>query len=157
MELVLKRIAKKKDYTIGRLYIRTENTEKTSLTPDPSPKGEGGQEEAICDTLEPKWRDYAHGANKVKGKSAIPEGRYPVVITYSQKFKLWLPLLVNVPMFEGIRIHAGNSVKDTQGCILVGENKVVGMVFNSRKCVDLVKKKIVEAKEKGEGVWIEIR
>ena len=145
MELVLKRIAKKKGYTIGRLSLRTENTEKTEST------------EYICDTLEPQWRDYAKGAYKVKGKSAIPEGRYAVVITYSPKFKDWLPLLVNVPKFEGIRIHAGNSVKDTQGCILVGENRVVGKVLNSRKCVDLVKEKIVEAKDKGEGVWIEIR
>ena len=145
MELVLKRIAKKKGYTIGRLSLRTENTEKTEST------------EYICDTLEPQWRDYAKGAYKVKGKSAIPEGRYAVVITYSPKFKDWLPLLVNVPKFEGIRIHAGNSVKDTQGCILVGENRVVGKVLNSRKCVDLAKEKIVEAKDKGEGVWIEIR
>ena len=151
MELVLKRIAKKKDYMIGRLYVAS-----------PSPSQGGGVEISsdgwtpLCDTLEPKWRDYAHGANKVKGKSAIPEGRYPVVITYSQKFKLWLPLLVNVPKFEGIRIHAGNSVKDTQGCILVGENRAVAIVLNSRKCVDLVKKKIVEAKDKGEGVWIVI-
>ena len=148
MELVLKRIAKKKGYTIGKLYIKEDVLDEYST---------GEKLTYLCDTLEPKWRDYAHGANKVKGKSAIPEGRYPVVITYSPKFKMWLPLLVNVPKFEGIRIHAGNSVKDTQGCILVGENKVVGMVFNSRKCVELVKRKIVEAKDKGEGVWIEIR
>jgi hypothetical protein len=148
MELVLKRIAKKKDYTIGHLYIKEDVLDEYST---------GEKLTYLCDTLEPKWRDYKHGANKVKGKSAIPEGRYPVVITYSPKFKMWLPLLVNVPMFEGIRIHAGNSVKDTQGCILVGENKLVAIVLNSRKYVELVKQKIVEAKDKGEGVWIEIR
>jgi hypothetical protein len=148
MELVLKRIAKKKDYTIGKLYIKEDVLDEYST---------GEKLTYLCDTLEPKWRDYAHGANKVKGKSAIPEGRYPVVITYSTKFKMWLPLLVNVPKFEGIRIHAGNSVKDTQGCILVGENRAVAVVLNSRKCVDLVKKKIVEAKDKGEAVWIDIR
>jgi hypothetical protein len=60
-------------------------------------------------------------------------------------------------MFSGIRIHAGNTVKDTQGCILVGENREVGKVLNSRKYVKIVKEKIVEAKDKGEGVWIEIR
>ena len=148
MEFVLKRIAKQKGYTIGKLYIKEDVLDEYST---------GEEMTYLCDTLEPKWRDYAHGANKVKGKSAIPEGRYPVVITYSPKFKMWLPLLVNVPKFEGIRIHAGNSVKDTQGCILVGENRAVAIVLNSRKCVDLVKQKIVEAKDKGEGVWIEIR
>jgi hypothetical protein len=148
MELVLKRIAKKKGYTIGKLYVKEDVLDEYST---------GEKLTYLCDTLEPKWRDYAHGANKVKGKSAIPEGRYPVVITYSTKFKMWLPLLVNVPKFEGIRIHAGNSVKDTQGCILVGENRAVAIVLNSRKCVDLVKKKIVEAKDKGEAVWIDIR
>jgi hypothetical protein len=86
----------------------------------------------FCDTLEPTWRDYEHGAYKIKGKSAIPEGRYAVVISYSPRFKEWLPILLGVPMFSGIRIHAGNTAKDTQGCILVGENKIVGMVINSR-------------------------
>ena len=148
MELVLKRIAKKDDYTIGRLYVRKTVLDEYSA---------GEELEYICDTLEPQWRDYAKGARKIKGKSAIPEGRYPIVITFSPTFKKWLPLLVNVPMFSGIRIHAGNTVKDTQGCILVGENREVGKVLNSRKHVKIVKEKIVEAKDKGEGVWIEIR
>lgn len=148
MELVLKRFAKKKGYTIGKLYV------KQSII-DEYLRGE--KLIYICDTLEPQWRDYAKGARKIKGKSAIPEGRYPVVITYSPTFKKWLPLLVNVPMFEGIRIHAGNTVEDTKGCILVGENLKKGMVLNSCKHVKIVKEKIVEAKNKGEGVWIEIR
>ena len=146
MELVLKRIAKKVDYTIGRLYIRKTVLDEYSA---------GEELEYVCDTLEPKWRDYANGANKIRGKSAIPEGRYPVVITYSSK--KWLPLLVNVPRFSGIRIHAGNTAKDTQGCILVGLNLKKGMVLNSRKYVEIIKSKIVEAKNKGEAVWIEIR
>lgn len=79
------------------------------------------------------------------------------MITYSPKFKDWLPLLLGVLNFSGIRIHAGNTVKDTQGCILVGENKEVGKVLYSQKHLNNVKSKIVEAKEKGEGVWIEIR
>lgn len=148
MELVLKRIAKKNDYTIGRLYIK-------KMVLDEYLAGE--ELEYVCDTLEPKWRDYAKGARKIKGKSAIPEGRYPVVITYSPKFKQWLPLLVNVARFFGIRFHAGCTVKDTQGCILVGLNLKKGMVLNSRKYVDIIKSKIVEAKDKGEAVWIEIR
>ena len=148
MELVLKRIAKKKEYTIGKLYAREKVLDEYST---------GEKMTYLCDTLEPKWRDYAHGANKVKGKSAIPEGRYPVVITKSKKFGMWLPLLLGVPRFEGIRIHAGNTVADTQGCILVGENLKKGMVLNSNKCLKRVKDKIVEAKETGEGVWIVVR
>lgn len=168
MELILKRIAKTKNYTIGRLYICTENTEKTENTEQKaSPTGGGlvgascfgGGLEGVtpfCNTLEPAWRNYRHGARKIKGASAIPEGRYPVVITYSPKMKQWLPLLVNVPMFTGIRIHAGNTAKDTKGCILVGENLKKGMVLNSRTWLNRLKDKIVEAKERGEAVWITI-
>ena len=148
MEFILTRIAKRPNYTIGRLEVR-EQVDDEFLT--------GTKTSYICDTLEPTWRDYKHGAHKMKGRSAIPEGRYPVVITYSPKFKQWLPILVGVPMFKGIRIHAGNTVKDTTGCILVGENKVKGMVFNSRLWLNRLKEKIVEAKEKGEAVWLVIK
>ncbi len=143
MELILKRIAKKKGYTIGKL----------GLSPDPSPVGEGG--EYLCDTLEPTWRDYAHGAYKMKGCSAIPEGRYAVVVTWSPKFKRWLPLLLHVPKFEGIRIHAGNTAKDTQGCILVGENREVGKVLDSRRALERLMKLLRERPE-GEAVHITI-
>ena len=158
MELILERIAKRKTYTIGRL----------SLTPDPSPiergdskaspKG-GGLEGAsyFCDTLEPTWRDYANGAYNVKGRSAIPEGRYAVVISFSPKFQQWLPILLGVPKFEGIRIHAGNCSEDTEGCILVGKNREVGKVLDSRIWLHRLKQKIVEAKDKGEAVWITIK
>lgn len=139
MELTLTRIAKRKKYTIGRLSV----------------DGEG-----FCDTLEPTWRDYANGAYKVKGRSAIPEGRYAVVISYSPKFQAWLPILLGGPEFnkkwKGIRIHAGNTVKDTQGCILVGKNRIVGQVFDSRIWLHRLKGKIVEAKKKGEAVWLTV-
>lgn len=135
MELILKRIAKKKSYTIGRLYIETEY---------------------FCDTLEPTWRDYKHGARKIMGCSAIPEGRYAVVITWSAKLEAWLPLLLHVPNFEGIRIHSGNTAQDTAGCILVGQNREVGKVLNSRTWLKKLKAKIVEAKENGEPVHITV-
>ena len=135
MELILKRIAKKKSYTIGRLYIETEY---------------------FCDTLEPTWRDYKHGARKIMGCSAIPEGRYAVVITWSAKLEAWLPLLLHVPNFDGIRIHAGNTAQDTAGCILVGQNREVGKVLNSRTWLKKLKAKIVEAKENGEPVHITV-
>ena len=152
MELILERIAKRKTYTIGRLYIRRQVIDE--YLP-------GTEDLYFCDTLEPTWRDYANGAYKVKGRSAIPEGRYAVVISFSPKFKQWLPILLGGPEFnkqwQGIRIHAGNTAKDTQGCILVGRNQRVGEVLESRKWLYELKQKIVEAKDKGEAVWISIK
>ncbi len=148
MELILTRIAKKKAYTIGRLSILEQVMDEYSA---------GTAERYFCDTLEPTWRDYEHGAYKIKGRSAIPEGRYAVVISWSPKMKQWLPILLGVPRFEGIRIHAGNSVKDTEGCILVGRNREVGKVLDSRKWLYELKQKIVEAKDRGEAVWITVR
>jgi len=148
MELLLTRIAKKKAYTIGRLSILEQVMDEYSA---------GTAEKYFCDTLEPTWRDYANGAYKVKGRSAIPEGRYAVVISWSPKMKQWLPILLGVPKFEGIRIHAGNTVKDTEGCILVGQNREVGKVLDSRKWVHRLKQKIVEAKDRDEAVWLTIK
>jgi hypothetical protein len=152
MELILERIAKRKTYTIGRLYIQRRVDDE--YLP-------GTEDQYFCDTLEPTWRDYAHGAYKVKGRSAIPEGRYAVVISWSPKFKQWLPILLGGPEFnkqwQGIRIHAGNTAKDTQGCILVGRNQRVGEVLESRKWLYELKQKIVEAKDKGEAVWLTIK
>ena len=111
------------------------NSQENYLLPSPSGEGQGVRLGAsyFCDTLEPTWRDYAGGARKVNGCSAIPEGRYAVVITWSPKFKEWLPLLLGDAEFRrcwsGIRIHAGNTPGDTAGCILVGENKAVGKVY----------------------------
>ncbi len=140
MELTLTRTWKRKGYTIGRLTI--DGT-------------------FFCNTLEPTWRDYEHGAYKVKGRSAIPEGRYAVVISYSPKFQAWLPLLLGGPEFnkrwQGIRIHAGNSAKDTQGCILVGENREVGKVLDSRLWLHRLKKRITEAKARDEAVWLTVQ
>ena len=152
MELILERIAKRKTYTIGHLYIAKEPDGNNPGLAQPLTKGL-----QICDTLEPTWRDYAHGAYKVKGRSAIPEGRYAVVISWSPKFEAWLPILLGVPNFSGIRIHAGNTAADTAGCILVGKNKIVGQVVDSRIWLHRLKQKIVEAKERGEPVWITIK
>ena len=140
MELTLTRIAKRKDYTIGRLSV-----DGTSF----------------CNTLEPTWRDYEHGAYKIKGRSAIPEGRYAVVISYSPKFQKWLPLLLGGPEFnkrwQGIRIHAGNSAKDTQGCILVGDNRLEGQVLDSNLWLHRLKRRITEAKSRDEAIWLTIQ
>ena len=125
-KLTLKRIAKKADYTIGRLEDETGNR--------------------ICDTLEPTWRNYKRGELKVPRKSAVPEGTYPVVITKSKKFGKYLPLLVGVPGFEGIRIHSGNTVNDTEGCILVGQNLEKGKVLMSRITLERLMKLIENEK-----------
>ena len=105
MELILTRIAKRKAYTIGRLSILKEENEEYRTYK---------REEFFCDTLEPPVMEMKTSLPKedvlrspAKANSlkpfAIPEGRYPVVITWSPKFKMWLPLLLGVPMFEGIR------------------------------------------------------
>ena len=140
MKLILKRIAKRKNYTIGKLYLCNES--KPPLTG-------GGLEGAalLCDTLEPPCiemktdRSIEEVLNdktwlKSLKPCAIPEGEYKVSMTYSPRYKTQLPLITGDSRFnslwQGIRIHAGNTAKDTQGCILVGQNKIVGMLINSR-------------------------
>lgn len=118
MNIILNRIAKKAKYTIGKLYIN---------------------DKYFCDTLEDTDRCLTQSmteqqivSKKVYGETAIPTGTYRIIISYSNKFKKQMPLLLNVPGFAGIRIHSGNTEKDSLGCILVGKNKAVGKVLESR-------------------------
>jgi len=161
MEIILKRIAKKSDYTIGRLYIVKSEEGKV-------------KREYLCDTLEPAWRNLLGveipkaeenrkrgrvsgvKAIKIPGKTAIPEGHYPVVVTKSPRFKKWLPLLLGVPQFSGIRIHSGNTAKDTEGCILVGRNLKVGMVLDSRLWLRRLLDRVTKERAIGEPLYITI-
>ena len=131
MKLKLKRICFKDTYTIGRLYI---------------------DDKYFCDTLEDKNRDlnkngkFDNGEVKVYSETCIPFG------TYNRE----LPWIQNVPSFSGILIHRGTTSKNTSGCVLVGENKIVGKLINSAsyeiKLVTLIK----EAITKGDKITIEI-
>jgi hypothetical protein len=104
-----------------------------------------------CFTLEDKVRDQ-----KVFGETAIPAGRYEVVINFSNHFKKMLPELVAVPNFEGVRIHSGNTDKDTEGCILVGKVKGTDEIGESRDAFKNLFEKI-QAAAAQEKVFIEIK
>ena len=144
MEIRVKRIALKETYTIGRLYV---------------------DREYICDTIEDKVRDI-----KIQNETAIPYGRYKVAMNYkspkysnfdkykwAKEYDGYLPRLIDVPEFDGILIHVGNTSLDTSGCILVGENKEKGKVINSVATFNcLMKDYLLKAKEKNENIWIVI-
>ncbi|MPS48558.1 DUF5675 family protein [Methylobacillus sp.] len=93
---------------------------------------------------------------KVYGKTAIPAGTYRVVITHSPRFKKPMPLLLNVPGFEGIRIHAGNTADDTEGCLLPGRTRSKDFVGQSVLAYNALFAKIKAALDKGEIVTISI-
>ena len=103
-----------------------------------------------CYTLEDVVRE-----EKIKGETAIPAGTYEIAITFSNKFKKYLPLLMNVPNFEGVRIHPCNRPEDTEGCILVGQTKDNDFVGHSVAAFESLFPKIEAATVK-EKVFIEI-
>lgn len=152
MELTLKRIAKKLNYTIGKLYIN------------------GIYE---CDTLEDRDRGLDASMSletinkiKVKNETAIPTGTYAITLnTVSPRFggraqysfcNGKLPRLLNVKGYDGVLIHIGNTDKDSSGCILVGQNKKVGQVINSTATFRNLYTKIDAANRKGEKIIIKI-
>lgn len=119
MKIKLIRKYRKETYTIGKLYV------------------DGVY---FCDTIEDRDRGLNNDmglaeimAKKRYGETAIPYGTYDVEITYSQKYKRMMPEIKGVKGFSGIRIHSGNTSKDTLGCLIVGKNTQVGMVTESRK------------------------
>jgi hypothetical protein len=129
MELQVKRTDFSEESTIGELWVN------------------GGFE---CYTLEDKVRPV-----KIAGKTAIPSGRYEVIINFSQRFQKQLPLLLNVPNYEGVRIHSGNTAANTEGCILVGETKTENFVGESRWAFNRLLEKLKAASET-EKIFMEI-
>lgn len=93
---------------------------------------------------------------KTPAKTAIPAGRYEVRITYSPRFKVDMPLLLQVPGFEGVRIHPGNTVADTEGCLLPGKFRGTDQVTMSRVAYAELLPKIQAAQTKGEKIFITI-
>ena len=148
MEILVRRIAKRPTYTIGRMYIDGKY---------------------VCDTLEDTDRGLKQSMSleeikkkKIYGKTAIPTGTYKVTMdVVSPKFKnrTWakpyggkLPRLLDVPGYEGVLIHPGNAANETYGCILPGINSVVGKVMNSQATF----KKVMAILTKGTDITITI-
>lgn len=134
MKLRVERLWKKPAYTVGRLYVDGK---------------------LYCNTLEDVVRDLTKEA-KVPGKTAIPAGTYKVIFNWSPKFGRNLPRLLNVPHFDGILIHPGNTADDSAGCILVGKNTEVGRLTESRYTSDKLNVLIEDAQRHGEEIIIEI-
>lgn len=103
-----------------------------------------------CFTLEDKDRKLESGGKKEYAVTAIPKGTYQVVNSFSNRFQKYLPELLNVPQFSGVRIHPGNKAEDSEGCILVGTTKSQDFIGNSRGAFAALftKIKAVEKKEK---------
>ena len=135
MEITIERIARKEYYTIGHLSINDRR---------------------VCDTLEPHCIDWAK-EQKVMGRTAIPEGRYRVTVRYSRKFGRKQPFLENVPHFEGVMIHQGNTPSNTKGCILVGFNTVRGLVLKSRQAMGKIEEQLRNARRSGQEIWCTVR
>ena len=112
-----------------------------------------------CYTLEDKCRQVVGKPVsdwKVKAQTAIPVGHYPVIVNMSTHFKKELPLLVGVEGYDGVRIHAGNTAEDTEGCILVGRTRGVDFIGNSQSIFGDLFKKIKDAYIREEQITISV-
>lgn len=131
MELTVKRTDANGVRTIGVLLINGTN---------------------FCYTLE----DAVRTGPKIPDKTAIPAGRYRVIIDQSKRFGREMPLLCAVPGFEGIRIHKGNTEADTDGCILVGKGRSANAIFNCAAAFDPLFDRLKAAQDRKEEIWIEV-
>lgn len=133
MQIKINRIFKGTEYTIGRLALDGKY---------------------FCDTLEDRVRP---SGEKVQGETAIPAGHYEVILNWSPRFKCALPMVLDVPGFSGVRIHAGNCAADTEGCVLVGFNQVKGRLVASRPTLARLMEKLLSVVKAGGKIWLEIR
>ena len=135
MEIIVNRIFKASTYTIGELSVNNKY---------------------LCDTLEDRVRPTGE---KVYGETAIPSGTYTVTLSYSNRFKKTMPEILNVPNFSGIRIHCGNSSKDTEGCLLVGkwDGKTENWISDSKNSYNKLYSLLEEAFNKKENITITIK
>ena len=142
MELRLERKYRNNNYCIDKLYINGKYFSDALEDPD----------RGLTDTMSLEEIKKI----KIKGNTCIPYGTYNITITYSPRFKKNLPLINNVKGFDGIRVHSGNTPQHTEGCVLLGFNKIKGQVVDSKvtvnKFIDIVQK----ALNKGEKVTITI-
>ena len=137
MKLVLKRTSTNSVCTMGKLYFTAPS----------------GQLSFICYTLEDVIRP---SGQKIYGKTAISAGTYALRITYSNRFKKDMPQIMDVPSFEGVRIHGGNTAKDTLGCILVGMNVGTNRISNCAPAAKLVMDFLEQAERNRVSSTIEI-
>lgn len=139
MEITVIRTVKEAGFTIGHMTVK----DLSLWTLEDGVREVPGV--PVCE-----WKQY--------GQSAIPVGRYQVVVTYSNRFKRELPLLIGVEGFTGIRIHAGNSAEDTEGCLLVGRglNQAGDRITDSRTALSDLMQVLDDAYDRGEEVWLDI-
>jgi hypothetical protein len=160
MKLLLTRIAKKDKYTIGRLYMQDKQNK---------------QWVKLCDTIEDKDRGLDQSMSeanithiKIKHQTAIPTGTYKIVMNIvsgtfvkKQKYKDFcggkLPRLSYVKGFSGILMHAGIDQDSSSGCIILGENKVVGKVINSWETFKRVYNLLKAASDRGEAITLTVQ
>ena len=135
MKIEVNRIFKASTYTIGELSVN---------------------DNYLCDTLEDRVRPEGE---KVYGETAIPTGTYTVILSYSNRFKKVMPEIQNVPNFTGVRIHCGNSSKDTEGCLLVGkwDGKTDNWISDSKNSYNKLYPLLEEAFNKKENITITIK
>jgi hypothetical protein len=143
VNLFLERLFCKQTYTIGTLSV--------------------GEDGYLCDTLEDTVRDFNkdgdledYGELKIWGETAIPYGRYKVIVTYSPKFRRDLPLILDVKHFTGIRMHRGATHRNTNGCVLVGKNRSLGTLTEGDYYEKMLTALLLSVQRKKEDIYINI-